>query len=75
MNINNGVGTILFGLSVLYIIVYVINVTLLYLRARKVRTFGKGIKSLKFQTYNRTWKRYVKRHLKEGDTNFNETIV
>lgn len=78
MNINNEVGTVLFGLSVLYIIVYIINVTLLYLRARKVRTFSKGIKSLKFQTYNGTWKKYVKRYLKEDEKNFknfNEIIA
>lgn len=75
MNINNEVGTVLFVLSVLYIVVYVINVALLYLKARKVRTFSKGIKSLKFQTYNKTWQRYVKRYLKGGETNFSKTIA
>jgi hypothetical protein len=75
MNMSNEVGTLLFGLSVLYIIGYAINVTLLYLKARKVRTFSKGIKSLKFQTYNMTWQRYVKRYLKGGGTNFSKTVT
>lgn len=74
MNINNEMGMVLFGLSVLYIIVYAINLALLYSIARKVSTSSKGIKNLKFQTYNRTWQRYVKRYLKEDKINFSDTI-
>jgi len=74
MNIYNEVTMILFGLSVLYIFVYIIDVILLYYKARKVRTFSKGIKNLKFQTYNRTWQKYVKRYLKEDGTNLSKTI-
>jgi len=74
MNIYNEVTMILFGLSVLYIFVYIIDVILLYYNARKVRTFSKGIKNLKFQTYNRTWQKYVKRYLKEDGTNLSKTI-
>ena len=59
---NNILGIILLGMSILYIIVYAVNLVVLYIKARKIRTLGKGIKRLKFQTANNTWKKYMKKY-------------
>ena len=62
---NDTVGIILFGASILYIIVYAVKLVALYIKARKILTSSKGIKSLKFQTSNNTWKKYVKKYVKK----------
>ena len=62
---NNIVGIILLGASILYIIVYAINLVVLYIKARKIRTSSKGIKRLKFQTANNTWKKYMKKYTED----------
>ena len=60
---SNIVGIILLGASILYIFVYAVNLVILYIKARKVRTLSKGIKKLKFQTANKTWKKYMKKYM------------
>lgn len=56
----NQIGLVLLGASVLYIMVYIVNLFVLYMNARRVRTSSKGIKRLKFQTANKTWRKYMK---------------
>lgn len=58
------IGLILLGTSILYIMVYVVNLFVLYMRAKRVRTSSKGIKRLKFQTANNTWKKFMRHYEK-----------
>lgn len=55
------IGAILLGGVILYLIIYIIGIFVLYSSARKVRTCSRGIKALRFQTYNNTWRKYVKK--------------
>lgn len=54
------VGMILFGGALLYIFFYTINLIMLYMRAKRIRTSSKGIKKLKFQDANNIWRKYMK---------------
>ena len=48
--------------------IYIIILLVSYSMARKIRTSSRGIKMLKFQTYNGIWKKYVeKMYRKESE--------
>lgn len=60
INENGIIGMILFGGVLLYILFYIINIMILYLKAKRNHTSNKGIKRLKFQDANNTWRKYMK---------------